>query len=173
MRCCGSLGPQANEIGEIFYFLNEIGIGYSLIDESADSFLKGIKIVNGRLVINLKNLLCIGDILHEAGHLACLPESLRSKANGNIAESLGEEHTFEMGVIAWSVAAAIYLNIPLSHIFHKDGYNGDADWLVEQYDSGNYMGLPLLQWMGMVAYEDELMEGRILPYPKMLRWTRV
>ena len=77
-----------------------------------------------------------------------------------------------MGVIAWSVAAAIHLNIPLSEIFHIEGYKGEANWLLEQYTSKKYIGLPLLQWMGLAAFEDELVENKILPFPEMLRWTR-
>lgn len=158
---------------KIFNFLKETGIDYELSDEDFDSFLQGIKIENGRLKIKLKKLLCIGDILHEAGHLACIPANLRLKANGNISESLGEEYGYEMGVIAWSVAAALHLDIPLSHIFHQEGYKGDAGWLMEQYVSKNYIGLPLLQWMGLAAFEDELDGDKILPFPKMLRWTRI
>lgn len=154
-----------------FHFLEEIKIDYYLSDENFDSFLQGVKIQNGTLIINTKNILCVGDILHEAGHLACIPSTLRVKANDNIKDSLGEEYTFEMAVIVWSVAAAAYLEIPLTEIFHQEGYNGDANWLLEQYTAKNYIGLPLLQWMGLAVMEDKTVDGINLPF-KMLRWTR-
>jgi len=164
---------RAIQLEKILSFLKEIGIAYYLTAEDFGSFLQGIIIENGHLRINPKNLLCIGDILHEAGHLACIPSKLRPKANDNISESLGEEHTYEMGVIAWSVAAALHLGIPLSEIFHEQAYKKEANWLLEQYTSKNYIGLPLLQWMGLTAFEDELVEGEVLPFPEMLRWTRI
>lgn len=162
----------ATQLEKVFSFLSEIGIAHCLSDEEFDSFLKGVKIENGGLKINPKELLCVGDILHEAGHLACIPKALRHRANGDIRKSLGEDYTFEMGVMAWSVAAAVHLDIPLSHIFHPEGYNGEADWLLEQYSSGQYIGLPLLQWMGLAAGQDELSNDAILPFPNMLSWTR-
>ena len=163
---------QVSQLETITRFLEEIGIAYYFTEEEFDSFLKGVEIEQGKLRINPKNLLCLGDILHEAGHLACLPSHLRLQANGDIGKSLGEEYTCEMGVIAWSVAAALHLDMSLSEIFHQEGYKGDADWLIEQYSSKNYIGLPLLQWMRLAAFDDELVDNTILPYPAMLRWTR-
>lgn len=79
-------------------------------------------------------------------------------ANDDIGNSLGEEYTYEMAVIAWSVAAALHLSISLTEVFHPEGYKGEWKWLMEQYESKNYIGLPLLQWMGLAAFEDELVE---------------
>ncbi|MBO3696837.1 hypothetical protein [Roseivirga sp. E12] len=163
---------QDSQLHSITSFLEEIGIEYFFTGDAFDSFLVGIEIEHGRLKINLDNLLCHGDILHEAGHLACLTPDLRRKAHGDIGKTLGEENTFELGVIAWSVAAALYLGIPLSEIFHPESYKGDATWLLEQYTAKTYIGLPLLQWMGMAAHDDELVENKVLPYPHMIRWTR-
>jgi hypothetical protein len=157
---------------KILAFLREIGLEYRVVDEEFNSFLKGITIVNGVLKINIQELLCVGDILHEAGHLACIPLNLRLKANDNISESLGVNYACELGVIAWSVAAARHLEIPLSEVFNAGGYKGDAAWMLEQYNSGNHLGLPLLQWLGLAAYEEELDGDKIFPFPKMKRWTR-
>lgn len=164
---------ETNYLESVFHFLRELGIGCCISEENFDSFLQGVRIENGGLKINLKNLLCIGDILHEAGHLACLPSDLRAKANDNIEISLGPEHTYELGAIMWSVAAAMHLKIPLTEIFHEDAYRGDGQWLLEQYSNNNYLGLNLLQWMGMVAFDDEVDGVNILPFPAMLRWTRI
>ncbi len=164
---------QDSLLKKVTKFLVGIGIEYCYTDEEFDSFLPGVRIEHGSLKINSNKLICIGDILHEAGHLACLPSNLRKKADDNIGESLGDEHTYELGVIAWSVAAALHLEIPLSEIFHTNGYKGDAKWLRDQYATKNYLGLPLLQWMEMAAFDDEIDGDTVLPYPKMIRWTRI
>lgn len=157
---------------KIFNFLEEIGIEYFITDDDFPSFLRGITIDKGKLKINPEYLLCTGDILHEAGHLACIPAHLRSKADDNIEISIGSEYTLEMGVILWSVAAALHLNIPLTEIFPKKGYKGSSETLIEQYTSKNYIGLPLLQWMGLAAHDDEVIENEALAFPNMLRWLR-
>lgn len=157
---------------KVTFFLKEIGIDYQISYENFDSFLTGIKIENGTLKINPNHLISVGDILHEAGHLACIPFSLRKRVNDDVAKSVGEEYTFEMGVIAWSVAAALHLDIPLTEVFHTEGYKGEGEWLLEQYTSKNYIGLPILKWIGLAAFDDELVEHKILPFPSMVRWTR-
>ena len=163
---------QATYLEKTASFLNQIGIEYHISNEDFDSFLGGVLIENGKLKINPTKLISIGDILHEAGHIACIPSNLRQRANDDISKSVGEKYTFEMGVIAWSVAAAFHLDIPLLEIFNQGGYKGEGEWILAQYSSKNYIGLPLLQWMGLAAFEDELIDDKILPFPAMLRWTR-
>jgi hypothetical protein len=162
---------QATHLDKITRFLIKIGIGYHISEEYYDSFLDGVLIENGKLKINPKKLISVGDVLHEAGHLACIPSNLRPRANDDISKSVGEEYTCEMAVIAWTVAAAIHLDIPLVEVFNKGGYKGEGEWILGQYNSKVYIGLPLLQWLGLAAYEDELIENEILPYPVMLRWA--
>lgn len=164
--------PQPELLAGIVEFLASIGIQSTLTSENFTSFLAGVKIRDGQLLINAENLLCVGDVLHEAGHLACVPAALRPLVNENVADSVGEEHTYEMGVIAWSVAAARHLDLPLTEVFNEKAYKGEAEWLLSQYSSGKYLGLSLLQWMGMAAFADELADGSVPPYPAMKRWTR-
>ena len=161
-----------NYLQNILAFLEKVGIKYTLTEEDFDAFLQGITIVNGVLKINPSKLLCVGDILHEAGHIACLPPELRPKASGNIEETLGEEYNVELGVILWSIAAAHHLQIPLTEIFHKEAYLGQSGWLLEQAATGNYVGLPILQWMGMAAQEESVIAGKAAPFPVMLKWIR-
>lgn len=168
-----TIESETNYLERVFHFLREIGISIYVSEENFDSFLPGVRIENGGLKIYLKKLLCVGDILHEAGHLACLPSNLRAKANDNIEMSLGVEHTYELGAIMWSVAAAKHLKMPLTEIFHVKAYRGDGQWLLEQYSNNNFLGLHLLQWMGMAAFDDEVDGVNMLPFPAMLRWTRL
>ena len=56
--------------------------------------------------------------------------------------------------------------------FHENGYKGDGAWLAETFDRGNYVGLPLLQWMGLTWDEQRAAEHDAEPYPHMVRWLR-
>ncbi len=162
--------PHADYLHQTLQFLTAIGIPYQLTSASVTSFLPGVKIVNGGLLINPAQIISAGDLLHEAGHLACLPPSHRSLANDNIADSVGEAHTYEMGVILWSVLAADHLQLPLREVFHDQGYKDEASWLLQEFTEGNYIGLPLLQWMGIVAHGTSITEHGAMP--TVLRWLR-
>lgn len=165
--------PTFNKtIEKVINFLSEIGIEVELTEEQFSSFLPGVRIETGRLIVNNCELLCVGDVLHDAGHLACLPPSLKHKANDNIAESLGEQHSYEMAVILWTYAAAKFLNIPLKQIFLSDGYKSNSEWIIEQLENQEFMGLPLLQWLGLAASNDEIAKGAAEPFPAMHKWVR-
>jgi hypothetical protein len=161
-----------HQLRKVIDFLAVIGIPCTVSDQYFAAFLPGIRIVQGELEVNPRSLLCVGDILHEAGHLACLPAALRAQADDNIEDTFGPHQAMESGAILWSVAAAHHLDIPLTAIFHPAGYKGEADWLLDQYSSGNYLGLPLLQWMGLAATEKEQEEEGLPSFPHMLRWLR-
>jgi len=156
----------------VIAFLHEIGVDIELTQDKLDSFLPGVRIETGKLIVNKSALLCPGDILHEAGHLACLLPELRPKANDNITESLGPENSFEMAVILWTFAAAKHLDIPLEQVFHSDGYKGHGEWLIDRLENQEYIGLPLLQWLGLTAADSEVATGKAKPFPEMLRWMR-
>jgi len=157
---------------KVFQFLQEIGIEYHTTLDQFDSFLPGVKIERGKLMINLNNLISIGDVLHEAGHLACLPSQLRNSASGDLTVSLGPEYTYEMGAMLWSVAAAYHIQISLKSVFHDLGYKGDSAWLLQLYQSGNYLGLPLLQFLGLAYYDEEIESGLGKSFPTLKKWLR-
>lgn len=113
-----------------------------------------------------------GDILHEAGHLAVTPASQR-RAVGSADLSLpwpteGEE----IGALLWSYAALKHLNLPAEYVFHREGYHGDADWLIENFENGIYIGLPFLEWAGLALNENRAMQEGKPAYPQMLKWLR-
>ena len=161
-----------NTMKRIIAFLNEIGIENELTQDQFESFLPGVKIENGKLRINEAFLLFPGDVLHEAGHLACLPPEIRPQANDNITDSLGQDYSYEMAVILWTYAAAKRLNISVEQVFHSEGYKGEAKWLTEQFENQVYIGLPMLQWLGLAASDTEVASGEAKPFPEMLKWTR-
>jgi hypothetical protein len=161
-------------MNNIIDFVRSIGIEIEerTIDEK--SFLPGILIQDGRMYIDREKLLYPGDILHEAGHLAVMQPEEREIAGNNVGEhktadaALGEE----MMAIAWSYAALVHLNLAPEVVFHPYGYRGASSWFIEQYTSGQYLALPLLQWAGMAYDEDNAPPYGMQPYPHMAKWMR-
>ncbi len=60
-----------------------IGIGIPVREGlvAPDSFLPGLSIVDGSLVYDSATLQWPGDLLHEAGHIATVPSSMRAMLN--------------------------------------------------------------------------------------------
>lgn len=149
-------------------FLSGIGLRVALGTISQQPFLPGIDIQNGILMIDESKLLYPGDLLHEAGHLALLPSAERAQVNGDA----GSDGGIEMAAIAWSYAAALYLGLPPELVFHKDGYRGGSDAIIENFAGGRYIGVPILEWAGLCITEKRAQGLGIDPYPSMLHWLR-
>ena len=135
-------------------FLDRIGIIAREGEVPHDSFLQGVCLEMGEVVYDIDRLLSPGDILHEAGHIALTPAIRRSLACGNIAETAPEDEGLERAVICWTWFAAREIGLPLEVLFHPEGYKGDSEWLIEQFENHRLLGLPLLQWKGMVVRDD-------------------
>ena len=150
-------------INTLTQFLNQIGIPtkYTSIQES--TFLPGIKIDKGILFIDQDLLKYPGDLLHEAGHIAVMTPKERDSISGNIEEHKPEGQSDEMAAILWSYAALKHLNIAPEIVFHPEGYKNDSKWLIENLEQGQYVGLPLLAWMGLTDSDS---------FPKMNYWLR-
>ncbi|MDX2067074.1 MAG: hypothetical protein SFV55_01545 [Haliscomenobacter sp.] len=162
-----------NEIQKICSFFNEIGITWeqcTLPDEP--TFLPGIKIDRGCLKFDLEKLKYPGDLLHEAGHLAVETPERRARMSDNVDENQDPAASLEMAAVLWSYAALRYLNLPIEFVFHQEGYKGEADWLIEQFAQGSYLGLPLLQWMGLCYDERNAVSNNQAPFPHMIKWLR-
>jgi hypothetical protein len=148
-------------------FLHSIGITTIEKEFEGTSFLPGLKIENGNLLIYREQLLYPGDILHEGGHIAVTPATERNRLNDNVIENNPDKEGDEMAVLLWSYAACLHLNTDPAIVFHKDGYKGDSEWLINNYRDKKYIGLPLLVWMGLAA--DQHVENG---YPDMIKWLR-
>lgn len=151
----------------ILHFLKSIGIAARRGVISDQSFLPGVEIVNGGIVYDENLLTYPGDLLHEAGHIALIPGENRAQLCGNATDQQFTDGGEEMVVMLWSYAAAIATGIPPDLVFHSNGYLGQGQWLLNQYRSGNYIGLPLLQWMKLCATDDHS-----LGFPRMNHWLR-
>ena len=149
-------------------FLTEIGIDVTSDKLEEETFLPGILVDDGKLIIDEEKLLYPGDILHEAGHLAVKPASERK----NIHITFGNDPAEEMMALAWSYAALVHLNIKPEIVFHEHGYKGESEHLIQAFQQGGYLGLPMLQWLGMTADEKKAAALGIDPFPNMVKWVR-
>jgi hypothetical protein len=146
------------------------GVGIEVRAEPLDrqTFLPGIDIRHGALLIDEAKLAYPGDILHEAGHVAVAEASQRED------EHLAPDGGDELAAIAWSYAAARHLGIDPALVFHEAGYRGSSAAYVDNFAEGRYVGVPLLQLYGMTiesTWQRPLPEGA-MPYPHMQRWVR-
>lgn len=149
------LNPLTNQIAG---FLNAIGLAVRSGAVPEQTFLPGIHVEHGVLVVDEDRLLYPGDLLHEAGHLAVTPSADRGSLSGNTGDGAGEE----MAAIAWSYAAALHLKLDLTVVFHPAGYKGGSESIIKNFSQRRYVGVPLLVWM-------KLTDDR---YPAMMRWLR-
>ena len=170
-------------------FLETIGF-VIVLDERADGFLEHARIETGcRLVANLNHHHGVGDLLHEAGHLAVIPSLFRSRVSGDVEETLSpladeytRSHTFHVndsfqedpifrGILqageqeaqAWSYAAAIHLGIDPLLIFDDEVSMGLSDTLLG-LQANCHPGIHGLAAGGMT-------ERRL--FPAMKRWVQV
>lgn len=153
-------------------FLRAIGIPVHFRPIDTDSFLPGIRIENGEIVVDMEKLKYPGDILHEAGHIAVVPAKERSTLNEQTIIQREQREAEEMMAIAWSYAACVYLNIDASFVFHNEGYKGGGSSIADNFKNGNYFGVPMLQWVGMALEKKNKEEPDKPVYPAMLQWLR-
>jgi len=153
-------------VDKIANFLVEIGLEVKKAHLQQQTFLPGISVDHGAILIDESRLLYPGDLLHEAGHLAVISAQQRKQAQDNVSKKASEE----MMAIAWSYAALLHLRLEPSVVFHDGGYRGWSDALIENFTQGRYIAVPMLQWIGMTVDEKRAKEVGIKPYPNMIRW---
>jgi hypothetical protein len=157
---------------KIIEFVDSIGIPIRTGAISGAVVLPGIMIESGGLVIDPKQLLYPGDILHEAGHLAVAPPEIRKTMNGALDPNEDLKIAGELMAIPWSYAACIHLRIDPRIVFHADGYHGGGDSIVDNFSQGRFFGVPMLEWTGMSVQEKNAKEKQIPPFPNMIKWIR-
>ena len=147
-------------------FVRSVGIEVRATTLPDKTFLPGLDIRNGAILVDEERLTHPGDILHEAGHLAVADPAER------LAPKLSPDGGDELTSIAWSYAALRHLDLDPAIVFHDRGYKGGAAALIENFAAGNYVGVPLLQVYGMAAEPKRAAASGVEPYPHMLRWLR-
>jgi hypothetical protein len=99
----------------------------------------------GALIFDPQKLLCAGDLLHEAGHMAIMTPAERQACAGDA----GPDGGAEMAALAWSYEAAVEIGLPPRDLFHAQGYEGGCDSIAENFEFGRYIGVPTLLWFGL------------------------
>jgi hypothetical protein len=144
-------------------FLQEIGIAVTAADLPR-SFLPGLTIEAGGLLVDESRLEYPGDLLHEAGHIAVAPPAVRPSMSGSLDDVPGlDTSMLEWAAIPWSYAAALEIGIDPALVFHEGGYHGHSAGLLRNFEMGVPIGLHLLVDAGMTTPED---------FPRMLTWLR-
>ncbi len=155
---------QNNDIiDHILQFLNSIQIQVVEQKGTDDTFLPGLHIKSNTLFLDRDKLKYPGDLLHEAGHMAVAEEKNRILIGTEDQDKNWPTDGEEIATLLWSYAASCHLKINPKIVFHENGYKGDSNWLVAQYTGQNYIGLPLLEWMGLSSPKD---------FPRMKKWVR-
>jgi hypothetical protein len=152
------------ETALILSFLGGIGIGVA-VDALPHSFLPGLTVRDGGLVVDPERLKWPGDLLHEAGHIAVTAPDQRASLSA-VPDDPGEE----MAAIAWSWAAAMAIGLAPEILFH-DEYRAGGRSLIENFSAGRDVGVPMLVWFGMTGGWKPREEGCAV-YPRMDRWLR-
>jgi hypothetical protein len=153
-------------------FLNNIGIETTFRKISNKSFLPGLLINKGMIIIDKDVLEHPGDILHEAGHLAVVPAMDRPSLSEKGIINRKNRETEEIMAIAWSYAACMHLLIDPFFVFHEQGYRGGRDYITDSCRDKNYIGLSMLEKIGLTLNEKNARTLNIPSYPHMIKWLR-
>ena len=156
----------------ILQFLRDVGIGARLGDVRNGSFLPGIDVIDGALVVDVGKLKYPGDLLHEAGHLAVTPAADRAAMSGEVVTPNSMAEFVELEAILWSYAACVHLGLDPRIVFHSDGYHGSSEALLLNFSLGVFPGLIGLESEGMTLSPAAAERLGELPFPKMRKWLR-
>ena len=180
--------PSA-ELHRIVDALNDIGIEAQFV-ETADGFLEGVRIVNGALPVTPTAR--VSNLLHEAGHLACIPRRYRHLANDDIdvlmakifdEEPLEPETPLFRALIqcsdseatAWAWAFGIHLGLAPETVIEDDQYPDEltgepgGEIVRLQVSMGMYLGVNGLARAGFCSTNRF---GQLPKYPKLAFWTQ-
>ncbi len=153
-------------------FLTTIGIELVAMRLGSESFLPGIMVKNGRLLVDEDRLTYPVDLLHEAGHLAVASGDVRPGLSGEVLIPGEDMNAVEVAVTAWAYAAVRHLELDPALLFHDGGYRGKSVGLIRTYGFGVYPGAAHLEAIGLTATGERARAQGVAPYPHMLKWVR-
>jgi len=157
---------------KIAAFLNEIGIRTIPAKLTEETFLPGILVKDGALLVDEEKLDFPGDLLHEAGHLAVAPACLRERLSDEVVLPDVNPDVLETAAIVWSYAACVRLGLDPRVVFHAGGYRGKAENLLFNFSLGVFPGLNALEEHGMAYSEKTARAIGAEPFPAMRKWLR-
>ena len=164
--------------------LNAIGIETQERPGSR-GFLDDVRIERGRILHSPGAR--ASNILHEAGHLACLPPMFRHRANDDlddiartmcayaderIALTLDPEEPIIRAIMqcsdpeatAWAWAFGTHLGMKPEDIIEDHDYDGDGAHVRLQVSTGMYIGINGLRAAGMI--------DSVKSWPNMTKWLQ-
>lgn len=153
-------------------FLHEIGLKISPRNLEGETFLRGILIENGELFVDELRLEFVGDILHEAGHLATAPAEFRPRLSDTVELPDFNMDSLETAAMLWSYAAAIHLKIDPRIVFHPHGYKGSSEGILFNYSLGMFLGIQVLEESEMAFGQNLAAQKNVEPFPEMQKWLR-
>lgn len=159
-------------VDRILGFLRAAGITVNERGLADGTFLPGVLIESGTLVVDRSKLRWPGDLLHEAGHLAVTPATLRASLSDALDGEMSAPCAGEVEATAWAYAACVALRIDASILFHGGGYHGHSAGLIQTYALGVYPGSAGLARAGLTLVGNEARERGVQPYPHMVQWLR-
>jgi hypothetical protein len=174
---------------QVFDFLDSIGLAVRQ-EEGTGGFLRGVKVEQGGLVVSSKA--SIDAILHEAGHLAIVPQPFRHLLDDDIdvgvhamlsaieAADLEHDdplrwaamHTSDVEASAWSWAVGRHLGLPEELVILNSSYGKDGAGIRTMLRMGQYAGIHGLQHAGMCHHGFGAKLKGLSLYPLMQRWTQ-
>jgi hypothetical protein len=159
-------------VQKMISFIQEIGIPVKIGRVDGDTFLPGIDVADGGLIVDESRLLYPGDILHEAGHIAVTPGSFRNRLSGKVETVQGNPDVIEAAAISWSYAACVHLGLNPRVVFHEHGYHGRSSSLLFGFELGVFPGLHELVLAGMTVSSTGAALVGLPPFPVMQKWLR-
>ena len=153
-------------LAKLAAFVRGMGVEVRAVALTEPTFLPGLDIRHGAILLDETRLTYPGDLLHEAGHIAVADPAERKQEK--LSPNLGDE----IATIAWSYAAALHLEIDPTIVFHAGGYRGASAAYIENFNAKRYVGVPLLQLYGMTVEPRFAAARQVDPFPHMLRWMR-
>ena len=156
----------------IVAFLREIGLPVAAGSVDDASFLPGIEVVTGGLIVDEAKLKYPGDLLHEAGHLAMTPAASRSRLSGQVETPGANADVIESAAMCWSFAACLHLNLDPGSVFHEYGYHGRAQNLLFNFELGIFPGVHELVAAEMTRTGVDTHDSDLHRFPAMKKWLR-
>ncbi len=164
---------ENNQLTEIIIgFIRSVGIEVTGQPLDGDTFLPGISIERGSILIDRKQLKHPGDLLHEAGHIAVVPLAERATLDAAVLGQRKDHASEEMMAMAWSYAACHHLGMDVRVVFHEYGYKGGSESILQSMQSSMPLGAPMLQYIGLAWNRHLTPPEDFRPFPAMRRWVR-
>ena len=163
---------EENLVPQIIEFLRSIGIAVAEGDVEDGTFLPGIDVVHGGLVVDAAKLEYPGDLLHEAGHIAVTPASDRPAISGEVETPDSVPELIELEAILWSYAASIHLGLDPRVVFHEHGYHGQSEGLLRNFSLGIFLGVNGLEQARMTLSAADAARLGADPFPTMQKWLK-